>query len=629
MTYPKSVKLPYRFTQFAQETGDETFPGSQMDASLFEVQRAHDDLLSFVKGVVRADGSLQNQSVGRDQLKYALSLGFEPPQAWEVGKTFTPPDTVYQGDGIYICAQRHLSVSFEDDLAANKWGVLIDFATVAADAVSARDAAREARDLASAAVSELQPHLGVVAGVADELGPVAEAAEGVTLLAQHIDEIQQVGGLADPLQIVAGVAEDVSAVGAVAAQVETVAAEIGDVQAVAALAAHIPSAAGHAAAAEDARAAAAAAAQLAEEAKTAAVKAAADAQVGLADGAVTREKLAQGVQDELASKADAATTTSALQQVEADVQTALETKADKTEVEKKLGADYAKWLEFGLRPLDDVTELITESGPWSPKHNGRARISLVGGGGGGGGGGSYRRTTGGQAGGTAVLLDVPLTKDMSFDLTLGTGGGNRNGNGVAGNNSTLTNHRVNLVAQGGVGGTKANSYVQIIPTRQSGKGHATGGDLNLHGGLGGSITTTMSGFCRSGGGSCGGFNYEQNGTNDGYSGGLIDTGSSPSHYVDSGGGGVAGAGYTPHGGGGSFGSNGGPSNNILENRVFYPKTFHSGTGAGGNGSGGRGQLAAGGGSVGSGGLGGGGGGLGGLGGPGFLLVEYLSIEEAE
>ncbi|WP_068315770.1 hypothetical protein [Polycladidibacter hongkongensis] len=159
-----------------------------------------------------------------------------------------------------------------------------------------------------------------------------------------------------------------------------------------------------------------------------------------------------GAAEEIAKvkdKADAATTATALQQVEADVQTALETKADKAEV-------------AGLKTYVGIEEkIITKSGPFPLPQNafGPLSIEVVGGGGTRISGEPY---TG--SGGYSKKILSPIPIGLILDCEVGRS------SRPTGGTTSVTAVGVSMHATGG--GERKN------------QGLGGGGDVNLGGGYG-------------------------------------------------------------------------------------------------------------------------------------------------
>lgn len=71
MSDPQKPNLTYSYVAFQQEQGDNSFPGSQLQADLAELTRASDDTIDALKDVRRSDGKLKNQIVTPDSLSPA------------------------------------------------------------------------------------------------------------------------------------------------------------------------------------------------------------------------------------------------------------------------------------------------------------------------------------------------------------------------------------------------------------------------------------------------------------------------------------------------------------------------------------------------------------------------------
>jgi hypothetical protein len=63
MPYPSSPDLNYSYTGFQQAQGDNSFPGTQMDADLQSVESSVDSIVSFLQGAFRSDGVVKAASM--------------------------------------------------------------------------------------------------------------------------------------------------------------------------------------------------------------------------------------------------------------------------------------------------------------------------------------------------------------------------------------------------------------------------------------------------------------------------------------------------------------------------------------------------------------------------------------
>jgi hypothetical protein len=132
LAYPVLYDVTYSYTGFQQAQGDNSFPGTQLDADLAGLQDSIDDVAAFLEGVTRSDGALKNGVVTLDSLRTDLlllitgstTLIWAPNTFYAAGATVTATGATLARSTI-----AHTSTaSFAADQAAGKWTVLIDFA---------------------------------------------------------------------------------------------------------------------------------------------------------------------------------------------------------------------------------------------------------------------------------------------------------------------------------------------------------------------------------------------------------------------------------------------------------------------------------------------------------------------
>ncbi len=178
MAYPDKPSLAYSYSAFQQAQGDNTFPGTQVDADLAILKAGIDTLNDFVRGITRSDGKIGNGSVTRESLDPALQLGFNAPKEWVAGTAFVVNDSTSVGNVLYLCIAAHTaSASFATDLGLDRWLAIADFsafaladgavtsAKIAALAVTAAkiaDSAVEAAKIASGAVTAVKIAAGAI-----------------------------------------------------------------------------------------------------------------------------------------------------------------------------------------------------------------------------------------------------------------------------------------------------------------------------------------------------------------------------------------------------------------------------------------------------------------------------------
>lgn len=128
-------------------------PGEDVDFELDALRITLDSLLANLALIQRDDTALANASVGYDQLKAEVSLGFNPPEIWETDRQYIERDTCFEDSRFYLCAVSHVSDVFATDLASGKWTLLADFESVQTEAIAARDAAIVAQNAAAASAT--------------------------------------------------------------------------------------------------------------------------------------------------------------------------------------------------------------------------------------------------------------------------------------------------------------------------------------------------------------------------------------------------------------------------------------------------------------------------------------------
>lgn len=135
---PVKPEIETSYTAFQQSQGDNSFPGTDLDADLANLKASVDALIDFLGGSFRTDGRLRNGSVGADQLGSDFRVGFPPPEPWAADTEYAVNASVFFNNVFYICAlAHHSSGSFATDLSAGKWVALVDFAEAAEGALSA------------------------------------------------------------------------------------------------------------------------------------------------------------------------------------------------------------------------------------------------------------------------------------------------------------------------------------------------------------------------------------------------------------------------------------------------------------------------------------------------------------
>lgn len=158
MTQPTAYYPAYNFTQYQVSHPASPLPAASLDSELFNISVSVTEICDNLALIQRDDGALANASVGLDQLKAELTVGFNQPTNWVTAHAYVVGDTVYFNNNIYKCAVSHTSTVFATDLGLGYWLIILDFSVpldaanaAAATAVAASATAVTAQTIASAA----------------------------------------------------------------------------------------------------------------------------------------------------------------------------------------------------------------------------------------------------------------------------------------------------------------------------------------------------------------------------------------------------------------------------------------------------------------------------------------------
>lgn len=127
MAYPTKPDRDYSYTAFEQSQGDASFPGTELDNDLDNLQQSIEETIDFVELFARSDGSLANGVVHKNALGEDVLLGVEAPRPWVTATEYAVNDSASTLNSLYICTIAHTSGVFADDLAAGRWEKLIEF----------------------------------------------------------------------------------------------------------------------------------------------------------------------------------------------------------------------------------------------------------------------------------------------------------------------------------------------------------------------------------------------------------------------------------------------------------------------------------------------------------------------
>lgn len=178
-----SALVPYLpDTDFSQDeanlvAGRSEVRTAQLDAELSEISSAVAALIARVSAISRDDNQLLDRVVELHTLSNAVldllgsNSGFNLRGGWITATAYVQFDLVTQGSGTYLCMIAHTSGVFATDLAAGRWAVLFDAATLSAAGVSFAPTG-------SIVASNVQAAIAEVSGDADALATSKAALAG-------------------------------------------------------------------------------------------------------------------------------------------------------------------------------------------------------------------------------------------------------------------------------------------------------------------------------------------------------------------------------------------------------------------------------------------------------------------
>lgn len=133
MPQPEFYFPSFSFTNFSAEFPTKQQPGQQLDAQFNALKVTTDEIITNLALIQRDDGFLANRSVGREQLREDVTLGFNAPSPWMPNTVYTSLDTVFESNKFYSAKVGHTSGATFD---ASLWNLIADFTaeTAAAEA---------------------------------------------------------------------------------------------------------------------------------------------------------------------------------------------------------------------------------------------------------------------------------------------------------------------------------------------------------------------------------------------------------------------------------------------------------------------------------------------------------------
>jgi hypothetical protein len=137
VSQPSPFNRSFSFSNFQASNPSLPIPGSQVDLELNNVKATTDQLCANLALLQRDDGAPKNGSVTFDTLSPSLqTAGIAPALPWIASTAYAMSVSVTHGSAFYRCLVAHTSGVFATDLAAGKWVLIVDFATIALVAAS-------------------------------------------------------------------------------------------------------------------------------------------------------------------------------------------------------------------------------------------------------------------------------------------------------------------------------------------------------------------------------------------------------------------------------------------------------------------------------------------------------------
>src|SRR5690554_6188562 len=101
MAQPPPYDRAFNFADYQAVNPTTPLPGLSVDEELARVKLTLDAVLSNLALIQRDDTALANKTVGFDQLKDEIQLGFNAPAEWEPEKNYIVRDTVFYDTRFY------------------------------------------------------------------------------------------------------------------------------------------------------------------------------------------------------------------------------------------------------------------------------------------------------------------------------------------------------------------------------------------------------------------------------------------------------------------------------------------------------------------------------------------------
>lgn len=155
MAQPPAYTRQANWTNFSTDYPSAQPTGSLLDAEFNAIKTTLTAVLANLAEIQRDDLELANLSVGIDQLKSEIEIGFASIGDWTTATAYALRDGVWKDNVLYRCIVAHTSGTFATDLTAEYWTEVLDLATAvtASTAAAAASASAAATSASGAATS--------------------------------------------------------------------------------------------------------------------------------------------------------------------------------------------------------------------------------------------------------------------------------------------------------------------------------------------------------------------------------------------------------------------------------------------------------------------------------------------
>lgn len=185
MAQPTTYNRATSFANYQAQNPTDPLPGSTLDTELNAVKVTLDAILENLALIQRDDGAVANESIGLDQLSPEIEVGWQAPTVWVTATAYVVGNTVFRTSGFYRCLVAHTSGTFTTDLAASKWELIVDLATLplaSASAIAFTPTGNIAATNVAAALAELDSEKALLTHTHPASAISDSTAAGRTLL---------------------------------------------------------------------------------------------------------------------------------------------------------------------------------------------------------------------------------------------------------------------------------------------------------------------------------------------------------------------------------------------------------------------------------------------------------------